>query len=347
MRRFTIVLSLVAGLGLTSCGDVLVDDEQSRTPAEYLDMIWSQIDRHYALFSVRDVDWDSIRTVYTGLASPHLSDLHLYDLACKMIRELQDGHVNIFSPFGTCGYDEWRTRYPDNFSLGDVLETHLKGAYSFTPGGRLIYGKLDGNIGYLHISSFAGRDWVDSVDVVLKALGPVSAMVVDVRGNGGGSGTSAAEVAGRFADQKRVYAYYRYRNGPAHDDFTDPAPLYVEPEGNSRFRGPVVVLTNRSCFSACESFVMAMRTIPGVRTIGDTTGGGLGNPVYRELPNGWTYRIPVWMQTGTNGEMYEGTGIPPDIFERIRVTDAWLHIDTILVRAMAVLTAMVEQSNLR
>lgn len=342
MRRLILVLFLVIAPGLLSCGDLLIEDEMNSTPAENLDLIWSQIDRHYALFDVLDLDWDSIRTVYTGYASPHMTDRHLYDIACQMIRELKDGHVNIFSPFGTCGYDDWRTRYAENFSFSDVAETHLKGNYSTLSDGRLTYGKLEGNIGYVHVSSFSGREWVDSIDVVLDALGPVEAMIVDVRGNGGGSGTSASELAGRFADQKRVYAYYRYRNGPDHDDFTDPAPLYVEPEGRRQFRGPVAVLTNRSCFSACESFVMAMKKIPGVRTIGDTTGGGLGNPVYRELPNGWSYRLPVWIQTGTDGEVYEGRGIPPDIFVRIRATDAWLHVDTILVRAIAVLSGVEE-----
>jgi carboxyl-terminal processing protease len=50
----------------------------------------------------------------------------------------------------------------------------------------------------------------------------------------------------------------------------------------------VVVLTSRSTASAVESFVMSMRVLPHTTIAGDATGGGVGDPVFRELPNGWT-----------------------------------------------------------
>jgi len=54
-----------------------------------------------------------------------------------------------------------------------------------------------------------------------------------------------------------------------------------------RYTDPIALLTNRRTFSAAESFVLAMRTLPQVTIVGDTTGGGSGNPLHRELPNGW------------------------------------------------------------
>ncbi len=75
----------------------------------------------------------------------------------------------------------------------------------------------------------------------------------------------------------------------------------------------MAVLTNRGTFSAAESFVTAMAVLPDVLTVGDTTGGGAGNPIRRELPNGWTYRIPRAISSTIDGFYYEETGLPPDI----------------------------------
>ena len=43
-------------------------------------------------------------------------------------------------------------------------------------------------------------------------------MIVDVRDNGGGSTQNSDSIAGRFADAEYLFAYYRDRNGPDHDD---------------------------------------------------------------------------------------------------------------------------------
>ena len=162
-------------------------------------------------------------------------------------------------------------------------------------------------------------------------------IVVDVRNNGGGSDRNSKTVASRFFDEKRLFRYVRYRNGPRHSDFTDFIPDYIEPEGKTQFTKPVILLTNRRCFSATEDFVLAMRILPQVTVVGDTTGGGAGNPVLRVLPNGWLYRLSRWIEYTSEKESFEGIGFAPDILVGISPADSLSGKDTILETAIRML----------
>ena len=48
------------------------------------------------------------------------------------------------------------------------------------------------------------------------------ALVVDVRGNGGGDDRVGRAIASRFTDRNRLYMTVALRNGPKHDDFAAP-----------------------------------------------------------------------------------------------------------------------------
>ena len=73
--------------------------------------------------------------------------------------------------------------------------------------------------------------------------------------------------------------------------------------------------------------------------IGDTTSGGLGGqPITRELPNGWVYRIPTARELTPEKEIFEGVGIPPDIAVWITEQDSLNGKDTILEKAIQILS---------
>jgi C-terminal processing protease CtpA/Prc len=77
-----------------------------------------------------------------------------------------------------------------------------------------------------------------------------------------------------------------------------------------------------------------MKVLPHVKIVGDTTGGGSGNPIVRILPNGFSYRIPRWQQVDANKTQYEGKGIYPDIPIWITEDDILNNRDAILERAI-------------
>jgi C-terminal processing protease CtpA/Prc len=82
-------------------------------------------------------------------------------------------------------------------------------------------------------------------------------------------------------------------NEHGNTDFAAPINMYVEPEDGYRYTKPLVLLTDRFCVSAAETFTLAMHTLDGMTQIGDTTFGAFADRIIRELPNGWGYSIGV------------------------------------------------------
>ena len=103
-----------------------------------------------------------------------------------------------------------------------------------------------------------------------------------------------------------------HKTGPGHNEFSEPYPIVYEPCSDLRIKWerPVVVLTNRSCFSAANNFVSVMKEIPGVVIMGAKTGGGGGMPFSSELPNGWGIRFSACPILDARKQVIE-TGIDP------------------------------------
>jgi len=204
----------------------------------------------------------------------------------------------------------------------------------------------DPAIGYLIIRTFEGQgeglSMTDprylAIDDILSQWKNMKGIIIDVRGNSGGNGINAETVADRFADQSREYLYQRQKNGPGKDNFSSWKSRSIEPKGSYQFLKPVVVLTSRATMSSAEMFVMAMQNLPQVTIVGDTTGGGIGNPINRELPNGWTYRLSTAITADAHGSIMEGVGIFPDIPVITTTTDSINGVDKILEKGIEIIT---------
>jgi carboxyl-terminal processing protease len=138
-------------------------------------------------------------------------------------------------------------------------------------------------------------------------------IIIDVRQNGGGDDRVGKIIADRFAKEKKMYMITRIRNGPNHDDFTEPKLWYVEPDGPVQFTKPVILLTHRHSVSAAENFALAMPVIPHATLVGDFTSGCFADMRWETLPNGWGYSISYTLFTDQNGFCWEGIGVPPDL----------------------------------
>ncbi|MFQ5636996.1 MAG: S41 family peptidase [bacterium] len=307
------------------------------TPEKNFEILWNDFDKTYSFFELKNINWDSLYAVYRPQVTRQTAGEQLFEIISTMLAHLKDGHVVVRTPHGIYSYTGWYDQFPENF-LGI---SHIKSQYlaDFSQSDPITYGLLNDDIAYLHIKIFGARnESYKVIDRIVEDFQSLKGIVVDVRSNGGGSDRNAETVASRFAEKKRLYRYVQYRNGPRHSDFTDLFPGYIEPEGQKQFTKPVVLLTNRSCFSATETFVLAMRILPHVTVIGDTTGGGTGNPVSRELPNGWTYRLSSWIEYTSEKEPFEGIGLAPDIPVGISPADSLLGKDTILETAIQMLS---------
>ena len=317
-----------------ACAGVAVGPDPGTGSSELFERVWRDLDRHYSLFAVRGVDWDSLHAAYAARAARAYDDWILATTISRMLAELKDVHVNLFVNGLVMGYSDPRAAAAP-FDRWVVRGTYVPDM-RVAPGRTLEYGRVASDVGYVRIPSFGPSGLADDVDAALADLAPLRALVVDLRLNSGGVSQHAVAAAARFADRERTFAYVRYRDGPRRDDFTPRSAVTVAPAGASRFTGPVVVAVNRSVMSAAEHFVLAMDALPAVTLVGDTTAGALGSPLTRELPNGWTYRFPQWIEYTAGGECLEGVGIAPDVVALASNSELGRGKDAVLDSALAV-----------
>ncbi len=324
MRRAFLVgaLALFAGCSLPT-GPTATDR------GAVFDQLWRDIDLHYSFFDLKKINWDSLGAVYRPRALAASTELGFADVVTDMLAGLHDQHVFLFAEgqtFMTTGTTP-TIFYPERTTAKYVAQTRQ------SPTGKLTYGMASGNVGYIRILTFE-REWPTSeFDDALTAMSGATSLIIDVRDNGGGSAALAAEIAGRFASSATTYARVRYRNGPAHSDFGAFIDRVVVPAGR-RFSGNVCVLTNRRSLSASEDFVLSMKAAARATIVGDSTGGASGSPIVRELPNGWTYQYPEWIEYTLENRTYENVGLAPDVVVSATFADVQRGVDAQLARAL-------------
>jgi Peptidase family S41/Tricorn protease C1 domain len=333
-----------------ACGDLLLDDNPKNTPENNFDLLWKDFDQLYSLFDLKKVDWDSLYAVYRPQVHANTSERELFSILSSLLANLNDGHVYLLAPFaGFVSNQQRHAHWAENFNFNNIRDTYLRNTLRVAGGGKLIYGNVTADIGYLYLASFEDEDfgkiddWAKEIDGVVEALRAFKGLIVDVRNDGGGDAFNAQYIADRFADTRRLFAYGMSRSGPRHNDFSEFYEWYVAPDGPRQFTKPIVLLTNRGTASGAERFTLAMKTLPQVTSFGDTTEGAFPHALPRELPNGWAYRVTVGVVLTAQKTSYEGQGIPPDVPVSITAADASQRKDTILDEAIAFLNRQSSQ----
>lgn len=292
MTRLINALSALTLLAITilsaSCHRI---EEYADNPQGNFEALWTIIDEHYCFLDEKGIDWDAVHDTYARRIGPEMTREELFIVCADMLDELKDGHVNLSAPFNTSYYRKWWSDYPQNFSERLIEESYFNFNYRQTGG--MKFGILSENIGYIYYPSFSNPVGEGNLDNVLYFLKNTQGLIIDVRDNGGGNLTNVETLVSRFITRPTVVGYISHKTGPGHNDFSEPFEIEYKPaaEGRIRWGKPVIVLANRSTFSAANNFVSVMKLLPGVRVVGATTGGGSGMPYSSELPCGWSVRF--------------------------------------------------------
>jgi carboxyl-terminal processing protease len=190
--------------------------------------------------------------------------------------------------------------------------------------GAVTWGKLPGNVGYLGLARMvAYRDGVTSIedssaaedvaligaemDRAIAALQDTKALIVDVSLNIGGRDLVSAEIAGRFADQRRL-AYTKQLRRP---EGREAQSWYVTPKGPVQYLKPVYLLTTDRTVSAGETLTLMMRQLPQVRQVGQATAGAVSDILQKPLPGNYSIYFPNQIYLDPSGALFEAVGIPP------------------------------------
>jgi hypothetical protein len=337
------VLRLVPILGLVflaACGGggIKVSPGPSVTSTDFVgqfDSLWSTFNQNYSYFDYKHIDWDAARATFRPRAQAATTQDQLVAVVKDMMATLHDQHVTLIDPSGATV----RTFVPSQFVNFDanVFNSQYAGRASFQtgPGGRFGVGFFNG-VGYMQISSWNNATvHIEDLDAAMENFRNTAALIVDVRANGGGDDSIAYQFAGRFADATRTTEFIQFRSGPLHTDFTALQSRTVSPRGSFQFTRPVVLLIGRNCTSSNESFIAAMRELPNVTVIGDTSGGASGNPGTFQLGGGWSYTVSRWIDYTAERQIIEDQGIAPAISVAAAATDFAAGRDPVLDFAIA------------
>lgn len=290
MKR-NIILYAIAALLIVPMQSCFVDDDKEFTNDNKgnFEQLWTIFDEYYCFFDYKNVDWDSIHTVYSPKINEDMTGAEFFAVCSQMIGELKDGHVNLYWPYDVGHNWSWMENHPVNYDERIIDEYYLNfGAHR---AGGLKYALLPQNIGYIYYGSFTSSFSNGALDYILTMFEDCDGIIIDIRNNGGGLVSNVSMLAGRFTSERVLTGYECYKNGKGHNDFSKPEPTYLTPYNGITFTKPVVVLTNRGVYSAANDFTRVMKVLPNVTIIGDTTGGGSGVPINFTLSNGMTTRL--------------------------------------------------------
>ncbi|HET9865159.1 MAG TPA: S41 family peptidase [Steroidobacteraceae bacterium] len=160
--------------------------------------------------------------------------------------------------------------------------------------------KLPGNVLYLRFGGFdAGLiQWIDEQ---LRAR--PSAVVLDLRRNGGGDAAVLLEFMGRFLDPGTLVARATY---------PDRSETWGATESPFVFRGPLAVLTGPMSASAAEVCASALRFHGRASLHGRSTRGSVQLSESYPLPDGGSVRVATADVRDPAGRPLEGVGIRLD-----------------------------------
>ena len=313
---------LLAGLSMTSCDDNNFDFEN--TPHGNFEALWTLIDHNYCFFEYKEIDWEEAKAKYGARVTNNMSNDALFKLMAQMLSELKDGHVNLISTHDVSRYWRWKEDYPPNFYI-DIIDKYLSNDY-YTASS-MKYKILEDNVGYIYYGSFSNTISNSGFSQILNRMSLCNGIILDVRENGGGSLTNVDRIASRFFNERTLVGYISHKLGAAHDNFSDLYPKYIESSNSIRYQKPIVILTNRGCYSATNEFVSTMKYAHNVTVVGDKTGGGSGFPFSSELPNGWSVRFSTSPTFNAEKEHIE-FGVDPDIRLNLKYEDILSGRDT-------------------
>lgn len=194
---------------------------------------------------------------------------------------------------------------------------------------------LPGNIRYLRIGSF---QWIadrtgQAYDDAMRFLRDGDALIIDLRGNGGGDHAAVRYLLSHFMEPDTLDITFLEAGKPPIQSRT----LDYVPAG--RLRGkPLYVLISQQVGSAAEAFAYDVQQFHLGTLVGATTGGAANNNTFVPVAPGFmlsvSYGRPVHPVSGTN---WEGVGVSPDV-----AVDPATALDTATTLALTGLLAQAD-----
>ena len=201
---------------------------------------------------------------------------------------------------------------------------------------------FDRKIAYMALNSFEDTSIINAFKKLLPELYRAEKLILDIRENTGGNSEIGFEILKYFSEDKYLFTHYsRSRKHIAHakrngayissedtagSDWKKEAFLdfnnkfytedkyvpYLNDLKDKRIIVPTLVLIGKKTISAGEDFLIPLKRIRHIKTMGETTSGSTGTLYEIKLPGSRAY-ICGLQSFYPDGSEYVGIGIAPDI----------------------------------
>ena len=351
MKRIFNIITIITAIFATSCvKDEYVKEADNDFKVNY-ETFWNLFNENYCFIGetfgyTKNVDWKAVYDEMMPKVEAATTEEELLEIMGQSCDHFKDGHIWIDTKFNHRGCytfykDENGVEYPANFISGLVAEKYLTYPYRSRHGYR--YGNItkDGKtFFYLHHADFLKDLNKEDLEMFQPHIEKADGIIYDIRTNPGGSAQNAIDITGRFINTKTLIGYDVVKTGKEDSDVSEPIALYAVPaeDGHNWADKKTVVLTNRDVYSTANMFACYMKQAPNVTVIGGKAGGGGGSPTSFYLPNGWTVVMSAHrFSLDVNKEHIE-PGVDPDILVTITDEDIANKVDSILEKAIEVLS---------
>lgn len=186
---------------------------------------------------------------------------------------------------------------------------------------------ISDDIAYLTFNAFNPAN-LEHVLSNLHKVNRSKGLIIDLRGNDGGSIEVMKLLLGRFVPERIKYGTYINRNERNED--------FIEPIG-SKYQGNVVLLVDEMSISGAENMAGIIQYFKIGKIIGSQTPGQMlwGNGYL--INDSIALAIPIYKMEYPNGFNPENNGITPDIEMELNREDLLIGKDAQLLKAIEIL----------
>jgi retinol-binding protein 3 len=171
--------------------------------------------------------------------------------------------------------------------------------------------RLDGNVGFIELGRFDDPELGGAtLASAMSFLAGTDALIIDLRGNGGGHASMVALIASYFFPGQTLLSTLHRR------DSADVAQIWTAPHvAGPRYLGkPVYVLVSNRTFSAAEGLAYHLQTHHLATIVGEKTRGGANPGGWQMIGTHFGVGVPTaYNEAAVTHGNWEGVGITPDV----------------------------------